>query len=292
MKIKSIRVFFTLIIIVGLIVFIFELFGISDEIKKIFIYPRHLNEYFDPSLLRLKSVSQITAYCDTLYGSNRIAISDSEKYAAIVSRTLRDRFYHGYSYYSLGQNTLGYILAPLIDSRLDAIVIPDDILKHPMAACSQQSIVGMEIFKRKGFAVRGVGFNIDGLGGHFCYEAYFNDKWHFFDPDLEPKLSIMINKHFPGIAEIAKDDSLLHSLYYKLSYNDVKKLFPTYTYGPVNKFPAPHAIIYQYVTKYLSYCSWLIFLFIYFFINKKLVRSMKNKKLSGSHNSLLAEQRA
>ncbi len=107
-------------------------------------------------------------------------------------------------------------------------MIPDDILKYPKAACSQQSIIGMEVFKRKGFKVRKVGFFMDGLGGHFCYEAFFKDKWHFFDPDLEPKLSIMTKSHFPGIAEIVKNDSLLHSLYYKLNYDEVEKLFPTY----------------------------------------------------------------
>ena len=39
--------------------------------------------------------------------------------------------------------------SPLIKEDLNAIVIPNDILKHPMAACSQQSIIGMEVFKKK-----------------------------------------------------------------------------------------------------------------------------------------------
>ena len=88
-------------------------------------------------------------------------------------------------------------LAPFIKKDLSAIVIPNDILKQPMAACSQQSIIGMEVFKRKGFKVRKVGFFYDGYGGHFCFEAFFYNRWHFFDPDLEPKLSIMIANHFP-----------------------------------------------------------------------------------------------
>lgn len=268
------------LIVISFFIFIIETSGIFFRKHESKHSLGDIKEHFDSSLIRLKSISEFVTYCDSLYGDKQIATQDSEKYASIVSRTLRDRFYHGYSYYSLGNNTLGYLLAPLIKSDLNAVVIPDDILKYPMAACSQQSIIGMEVFKSKGLSVRKVGFSTIDYGGHFCYEVFFNNTWHFFDPDLEPKLSSMIANHFPSIADIVKNDSLLHLLYYKRDSTLVENLFPSYQYGPINKFPAPHAIIYQYATKYLSYTSWILFILLYFINQKMRLRFARRKKLS------------
>ena len=228
-------------------------------------------EHFDPSLSRLKTVSLFAAYCDSIYGSAIIKPSDSEKYAGIVASVLRERFYHGYSYYRLGENSLGYLLAPLLNSELSAIVIPDDILKHPNAACSQQSIVGMEAFKNKGFKVRKVSFKTENRG-HFCYEAVFTGKWHFFDPDGEPRLSIMKANHFPPVSELAQSDSLLHTVYNKPGKESLENIFSSYSYGPVNKFPARNARAYQYITKYLSYTLWLWIGLAYLLIRRRFIQ--------------------
>lgn len=284
MRTKAFSVLLLLLFLFGIAILAAELFfkpaspivqG-SNEIKA--------REHFDPSLSRIRSIKEFTEYCDSLYGHKQIAAGDSEQYAIAISRTLRDRFYHGYSYYSLGQNSLGRILAPYLKPDLSAIVIPDDILKHPMAACSQQSIVGMEVFRKKGFDVRKVGFYADKVGGHFCFEVFFNDKWHFFDPDLEPKLSIMTANHFPGIAEIVKNDSLLQSLYRNQDDKLLQTLFAKYRYGNINDFPAPRAIIYQYVTKVLSYTFWLIPLltYIFIFIRRRANSKEKCAELQGS----------
>jgi len=249
-------------------------------------------EHFDPSLSRLRSIPTFLQYCDSIYGNTRINPSDSEQYAIIISRSLRERFYHGYSHYSFGQNSLACFLAPVLNEKLSAIVIPDDILKHPNAACSQQSIIGMEVFKKKGFKVRKVGFFADGYGGHFCFEAFYNGKWHFFDPDLEPKLRIMIANHFPSIADLVSEDSLVHQLYYKKDNKLIKKLLITYTYGRVNKFPAPNARVYQYITKYLSYTLWLWIVLIYVFVRKRVNYAKKKEQCAELQDSLVPEIRA
>jgi len=249
-------------------------------------------EHFDPSLSRLRSVSTFAEYCDSIYGKRQINQCDSEQYAIIISRVLRERFYHGYSYYSFGQNSLASFCAPFLNEKLNAIVIPDDILKHPNAACSQQSIIGMEIFRKKGYSVRRIGFFADGLGGHFCFEAYYNNKWHFFDPDLEPKLKIMIQNHFPSIAELATNDSLVHQLYYKEDGKLIEKLLVTYSYGPVNIFPARNARVYQYITKYLSYTLWLWIVLTYFFLRKRLNYTKKEETCAELQDSLVPEIRA
>jgi hypothetical protein len=85
---------------------------------------------------------------------------------------------------------------------------------------------------------------------------------------MEPDLSIMAANHFPSISELVKNDSLVHRVYYKLD-GQQDKLFSGYFYGPVNKFPAPRAIVYQYVMKYLSFGSWAILVLIYWALHKR-----------------------
>ncbi len=238
-------------------------------------------EYFDPSLMRLSSISRFVGYCDSVYGNKKIQASDSEYYSTIISMTLRGRFYHGYSYYGLGQNFLANVFAPFIHEDLSAIVIPNDILKHPNAACSQQSIVGMEVFKTKGFSVRKVTFYDKKYGGHFCFEVFYGDKWHYFDPDMEPVLLTMIKLHHPAfeeLEELNKKDSLLYRLYPKKNKEYVGHVFGSFFYGKINKFPAPNARIYQYITKYLSYTLWFWLILLYFFVRKRLNILNKKKK--------------
>lgn len=291
-KQSGVRIFFYAAILFSSAIGFCEIWAQITHKRRSDLVKPAIGEQFDPSLSKLTSIPAFTAYCDSLYGYNQINPTDSEKYAAIVSQTLRQKFYHGYSYYSLGQNSLAYLFAPLIKKDLSAIVIPDDILKHPMAACSQQSIVGMEVFKRKGISVRKIGFFADGYGGHFCFEAFFEGKWHFFDPDLEPSLPNMVANHFPSILEIVQKDTLLHKLYFKQDSDLVEKLFLTYSYGSVNKFPAPRARIYQYATKYLSYFSWLLLIVLYLIVQKRLNHSKKKEVCAELQDSLVPEIRA
>ncbi|MES1198083.1 MAG: hypothetical protein ABUL41_02290, partial [Chitinophagaceae bacterium] len=109
-------------------------------------------EDFDPSLVRLNSLDKIAAYCDSLYTEKSYIqnVKFEETYPEIVSGVIRNRFYHGYSLYGSYNNFLGALLSKVSMSGLKAIVIPNDILKYPYAACSQQSIVFMELLRRKG----------------------------------------------------------------------------------------------------------------------------------------------
>lgn len=271
MRQKAFNLSFLLLASFGLQLLFWEIRGKYLPKDKPNVFESANGEHFDPSLSRLTTISSFTAYCDSINGSSTINPSDSEKYAGIVASVLRERFYHGYSYYRLGQNSLAFILAPLLNSELRAIVIPDDILKHPNAACSQQSIVGMEAFRRRGFKVRKVGFKTENRG-HFCYETFFNGKWHFFDPDGEPRLSVMKANHFPAVSDLVQSDSLLHTVYNKPGKGDLEKIFPSYSYGPVDKFPARNARAYQYVTKYLSYTLWLWIGLAYLLIRRRFIR--------------------
>ena len=208
-------------------------------------------------------MDKLESFCDSVFNKPILTTNDSINYANLIGYVLRYRFYHNYSYYRLGQNFIGWAIAPLVHKNLSAIVIPDDILKHPNAACSQQSIIGMMLFRRKGFNVRKIGFYDPKLKiGHFCFEVYYGAKWHFFDPDKEPTYQVLVNLGRPSIAELTSNKKILDSVYYREDSSVRNGYLLQYTYGPVNKFPASNARIYQYVTMFLS---WTLFFWLLLF---------------------------
>ena len=120
-----------LIKLIFYIAFSFLLLIAINEFLKLIVNKNNLidnhilkNEHFDPSLNRIMSISEFVTYCDSLYGDIQLNASDSEKYAIIVSKTLRERFYHGYSHYSLGNNTFGYILSSVYKKRFKCHCYP------------------------------------------------------------------------------------------------------------------------------------------------------------------------
>jgi hypothetical protein len=230
-------------------------------------------ENFDPSLVRLNSLNKIADYCDSLYAEKSYGhdVKFEEIFPEIVSAVIRNRFYHGYSLYGAHNNFLGMLFSKISMGGLRAIVIPDDILKYPYAACSQQSIVMMEILKRKGFTTREVGFQ-GKTYGHFCFETYYEGGWHFYDPDMEPDVAVLNAYHRPSIALLAHHPDFLLEAYHQYPSAQVLDIFPNYFYGPINTFAAPRAIIFQRVTKFLSYTFWLFFLGAFILVRKKYLQ--------------------
>jgi hypothetical protein len=235
-------------------------------------------EEFDPSLQTLNTVDKLIAFCDGLYtekASNNSSIKRDEIYPDIVSSVIRKRFYHGYSFYGLNNNYIATLLSGVTIEGLNAIVIPDDILKYPYAACSQQSIIMMEVMKLKGFTTRKVGFKGKKYG-HFCLEVFYGGAWHFYDPDMEPDIALMDVYGRPDVAFIAKDNELISKLYSKYPPEMVMDLFPNYFYGQPNIFPAPRAIIFHKVSKFLSYTLWFFLLLTFIQVRKKYKQLSNN----------------
>lgn len=250
----------------GLFVFAFILFLLKMKaIATNTLYePEQANsaikgEAYDPELARLRSVSALKAYCDSLQQRD-----PSASYPEILAEVMTQRFYHGYSYYSVGNNPVSVLLEPVIKKGINAIVIPDDIMKYAYAACSQQSIVAMEILKEKGFEVRKVSmFDPYSQGGHFAFEAYYDSAWHFFDTNQEPDPAVLRQygrpssdflKHNPHIVALAYHERTDTALF--------QHLLGSSEPGPVNVYPAPNALIYQQLTKFLTNFSWVIILLL------------------------------
>lgn len=214
------------------------------------------DDQFDIQLLRLNSLDKLQGYCDSIF----VAEFPRRTYPGIVSEVIRKRFYHGYSYYSAKTNPMAVVFAPLIKKGASAIVIPDDIIKYPMAACSQQSIVGMEIFKRKGYQVRRVLMDDTVTqSGHFAYEVFYANGWHYFDTDQEPDVTLLKEFDRPSVAFLALHPEIVERAYRNKSDPALfKRLIESYKTGPVNKFPALNAYIFQEATKFLTYFGWAL----------------------------------
>ena len=231
-------------------------------------------EEYDASLLRLDNISKLTAFCDSIYAENVYAGSNvrfESGFPDVASSVVRKRFYHGYSLYGFGNNPLAMFASKLSMNGLSAIVIPNDILKYPYAACSQQSIVLMKVLQQRGFKTRRVGFS-GKLGGHFCFEVYYNGAWHFVDPNMEPKVEVLKAYNQPGVAFLANHPDVLLKAYSHYPQEKVLDLFTNYSYGKINAPAAPKAYFFQKVTQFLSYTLWSFFLIAFILVRKKYLR--------------------
>lgn len=225
-------------------------------------------EEYDPSLRRLNSISKLTAYCDSLFDVGQQQSSNSVSYPEIATDVIRKRFYHGYSLYGLNKNYMAMALSKMSIPGLSAIVVPDDILKYPFAACSQQSIVLMKLLQNKGYATRSVGFS-GKITGHFTFETFYDGSWHYNDPNKEPDVNVLKAYNNPSIAFLNQNPDILQKAYPQYSKEYVMDVFTTYTYGAVNTFPAPRAILFQKVSLFFSYTMWSFFLLAFIWVRKK-----------------------
>jgi len=231
-------------------------------------------EEYDPSLLRLNTVKKLTAYCDSVFAGRSYMngnIRFESDYAQVANEILRKRFYHGYSLYGFGNNHAAMFVSKAGMTGLSAIVMPDDILKFPYAACSQQSIVLMKVLQKKGFKTRKVGLS-GKTGGHFCIEVYYNGAWHFVDPNMEPDLALLDAYNMPSIAFLAARPDVLQQAYKQYPKEKVLDLFSNYSYGKVNAPSAPRTYRFQKVTQFLSYTLWSFFLLAFIWVRKKYLR--------------------
>jgi hypothetical protein len=231
-------------------------------------------EEFDPSLQRLNSLDLITAYCDSIYESevDKKGITFSGSYTNIVQQVIRKRFYHGYSTFGFGNNYVALLGESFYKKGISSVVIPDELLKFPFAACSQQSIIVMEILKSKGFVTRKVGFPPVNGTGHFCLEVYYNNAWHFIDTDMEADMSVLGQYNYPDVSFLAANKDIVRKVYMNNNPERAVSLFGAkISYGNPNAFPANTGRLYQNISKFLSYSLWIFFGLIFFIVRKKSI---------------------
>lgn len=255
---------------------LYSYLGLADRKSRVYVTDILVPEQFDSSMVRLNSIRKIQSYCDSIVSEEMKvrSVNQQKCFSEVLARVLRYRFYHGYSFYGYKDNYFGKLFASLSGKDIDAIVLPEDILKFPNAACSQQSIVAMRILKNNRIPNRKVIFQGDS-SGHFCYEAYYEGAWHFFDTNMEPDLALLQAYDRPSIHFLNSRTDILLQAYKHYPASKVLDIFSHYRYGEINESPAIRATIFQQVTKFLSHFSWIFFLIMFFIVRKRHLKSSR-----------------
>lgn len=243
----------------------------------------HPNEEFSADLLRLNSEKLLTGYVDSLYQTIITEDADSSVYPGLLTKVVRARFLHGEVKYSLFDNFLATAAAKITGKSLDEIWIPDLILRGSQALCGQQSVVMMSILMDKGYTVRPIYFN-DNYLGHFNLEVYYNNDWHFFDPDLEPDRQVLEDADNPSLVDFVADSNLLFRAYKNsgLSEASLYSLFKAYDFGPVNLLIPKRIYYFQLMTFYTSKFLWIgvALVFWYFYVYPKRKGGQREEEVS------------
>jgi hypothetical protein len=224
----------------------------------------------------IRSVDDLLNYADSVAVVKNIG-KGSLEYAIELDNVVKNRFTHGYSHYGFKENWIA-ATAGSVWKNFSAIVTPDDLLKYPQGACSQQSIVLMECMKRRGISYRTVYFS-----SHFALEAKVGNQWFFFDPDMEPSLTLATITNLDSLSKSEK----LYTIY-KL-YSDSVSLATTlssFSYGKVNAKQAPKTVYFHSVTKFLSKTLWLIPLIAAIFIYRKRRISKERSRIKSAGSPL------
>jgi hypothetical protein len=226
---------------------------------------RHPYEQFDPSLVQqLRSVDDILKKADSIAVVKNITPSDMQ-YGVELNNLIQNRFYHGLSYYSLKENSIASILGYFIWDHLAAIVLPEHILKHSMAYCSQQSMVLMECFKQKEIPYRSVSFK-----SHYAVEGNFKNQWVYFDPDKEPVFENVERTSFQSLY----DSNFVNSIYNNIiDSSEIENYFDNFVFSDPNIIPASKARVFHKVSNILSKTAFVFPLLFLFYTRRRSKKS-------------------
>lgn len=219
-------------------------------------------EQFDPALGYINSIDKLEKHIDSTIVADSIKPNTVE-YVATITAAIRERFYHGFSHFTLKENWIAAVAEKMIGYGLASKVKPDDIMRHPYAACSQQAMVMMEILRRKGLNYRSVGFP-----HHFALEVQVQNQWCYFDPNMEPAIS---NNERTEAFWGGKADNL-KKYYDTIRFKDLDWKFGkglSVTHSAVNQRFAKNVKLFQDVTGIASKVLWIFPLLLVFYKRRR-----------------------
>ncbi len=213
--------------------------------------PYDHQEKFDPALSNLNTVDKLDNYLNSVTEAKGL-VPGTVEYVEAIKNVVSERFYHGFSHLSLGQNWVAALAEKVVGYGLSCNVTADEILKHPYAACSQQCIVMMEMLRRRNIDYRPVGFP-----HHYALETNVKGDWYYFDPNMEPNIpnSERLESKWKDSADNLKkyyDNRRFTDLDWKFGKN------LAVTIGTVNDRPARNAARFQNATMIFSRLAWCL----------------------------------
>jgi len=263
-------------ILIAVSVVLLSLNFINTDINERLAYDH--KELFNSQLSYLNSIDKLNGYIDSNESANHV-VPGSVDDVAMISRTISERFYHGFSHFSIKENWIAAFSEKLFGYGLASKVKPDDIMQHPYAACSQQSMVMMSVLRRKNISYRSVGFP-----HHFALEVSVDGKWYYFDPNMEPNM---------------KNEDRLEAKW-KCCADNLKKFYDTarfkdldwkfgknlmVTNGKINDVPASNAKLFQSATGFASRILWCVpLLFVLYKSRRTVLANLKKLWLFLTNN--------
>ena len=131
---------------------------------------------------------------------------------------------------------------------------PKELIRFDYGICNQQAIVFQAIMKNLGFDYGSVRFSSPDFA-HFTSAAKVNDKWYFFDPNLEPEY----DRTDPAIFDlITSGDKEFLTRMYGDHFNNISS--EMIQLGDINNFPASRGVLAQDMSFFLSWYGWMLFL--------------------------------
>ncbi len=219
--------------------------------------PAELDEDWRPAASRVRSIDEamrvMPLYIAREHGSREA------REASAIDHFVRDRFFHQPSYLSFRQDWVA-ATAGLFWINLRVPVLPDDILRHSRAICSQQAIVFMELLKRFGIHYAAVVMSWPSddpaARGHFALAARVDGRWLYFDTDQEAeRAGVPVERVIDGSALpvlYARKPALLAQMLRAAAHGQIR-------IEHVDEFPAPRGGLFQIATEWLSAWGWLVF---------------------------------
>lgn len=213
--------------------------------------PYNGKEKFEPALSGINSVARLKNYTDSIATVKNIP-PHSYAYVELLGTILERRFYHGFSHYALSENWMAALAGKLVKADYSCKVLPEEILAHGNAACSQQALVMMQVLRDKNISYRSLGFP-----HHYAIEVLADGQWYFFDTNMEP----VISKEQRSLAHWQHRNDLMKQYYDPAIHADINYQFgynATALIGPVNEEPGRRIAFFHTATGVLSKIGWLI----------------------------------
>jgi hypothetical protein len=256
-----------ILINLSVIVYDFNMFPKREHIKPEYVgfKEQYIPEYFK----KIQTIEEFKQFVLVEAKRKKTKKSDFE-FLELINEVVKNRFYfNGYAFYNASENIFLYLLGRFVWDDFGAIISPEHILKKEHAACSQQAIVLMRMFREFGYDVRKVTLNF-----HFTLEVKHKGKWYFFDPTFEPNFK---TEQRNSVEYLTKHMPILHEVYAGVADSkDVDWRFSKTIYGKINDKPAKKMILVH--DFFFFYEKYLIIITFFLFLNLLYIKYRIKKK--------------
>ena len=203
---RTMRAFSFSLILLGLLGLLLSILGEVTKLGEYQSFPQREWEQFDPN--SVTELPNIVAMKNKIDQSLPQSLTEQEKMFVIYDLVIH-RFTHGnQSKYNIFSNWLLWLTGK-IASPLSFVRSPDILLEHGHSAlCGTQAYVLQNLAESYGIPTRRVGMN-----GHVVMEAWYENDWHLYDPDLEV-IPITADQKILSLDELARSPELV-GRYYK-----------------------------------------------------------------------------